>query len=296
MPKAQANDIEIEYEAFGDAANETILLIMGLGTQLTAWPDDFCQQLVDYGYHVVRFDNRDIGLSTRLDHQRAPNIPAVLGLTLLRIPAPIPYSLLDMADDAVGLLDALDIACAHIVGASMGGMIAQLIAVHHPKRTLSVTSIMSTTGHRSLPRSDLEATRALLRKPEDPDDMESVVARNVRVRKTVQSPLYPKDDAELWDTAARAVKRGGYYPQGVARQLAAVITAKDRRHLLRGVTVPALVIHGEDDPLVKVQCGIDTARHLPDCELAIFPGMGHDFPALLLGEIAEKIHQTASRA
>lgn len=296
MPRASANDIEIEYESFGDPGNPAILLIMGLGTQLTAWPESFCEQLVELGYRVVRYDNRDIGLSSRIDHARTPNIPVIAGLSLLGIRPRVSYTLEHMAADAVGLMDALDIQAAHVVGASMGGMIAQLVAGHYPERTLSVTSIMSTTGHRSLPRADPEATKALLLKPDDPSDMQSVIARNVRVRKTVQSPKYPKDHDEIWDTAAKAVARGGYYPQGVARQLAAVIVAKDRRRLLRTVQAPALVIHGDADPLVKVECGVDTAEHLPNGELAVFPGMGHDLPAPLLGEMADLIHETATRA
>ena len=296
MPKAQANGIEIEYESFGDPANETILLVMGLGTQLTAWPDSFCEHLVSLGYHVVRYDNRDIGLSARLHEARTPNIPALVGLRLLGVRMPVAYTLEDMARDAVGLLEALGIERTHIVGASMGGMIAQLFAGHFPHKTLSLTSIMSTTGHRSLPRSDRKATRALLLKPENPNDMTSVVARNVKVRKVVQSPLYPKSDEELWDAAAAGVERGGYYPQGVARQLAAVISARDRRRLLETIKAPALVIHGEDDPLVKVACGIDTAEHLSNSEMVVFPGMGHDFPAPLMGEMAEMIHETARKA
>ena len=296
MTKVRANGIDIEYESFGDPADETILLIMGLGTQLTAWPDSFCEQLVSHGYHVVRFDNRDIGLSTRLDEARAPNIPVLVGLRMIGLRPRVAYTLEDMARDAAELLDALGIHAAHLVGASMGGMIAQLVAAHYPGKTLSMTSIMSTTGHRSLPRSEPQATRALLLKPENPECMDSVVERNVKVRKAVQSPGYPKSHEELWDTAARAVERGGYYPQGVARQLAAIVLAPQRRELLRGIQVPSLVIHGDADPLVKVECGIDTAEHLADSELAIFTGMGHDFPEPLMGEMAALIHATASRA
>jgi pimeloyl-ACP methyl ester carboxylesterase len=296
LPRINANDISIEYESQGDPSNETVLLIMGLGTQLTGWPDEFCDNLVALGYHVLRFDNRDIGLSTRFDHARTPIIPALVALKALRLPAPVPYRLRDMVDDAIGLLDALGIDRAHVVGASMGGMIAQLMAAYYPQRTLSLTSIMSTTGNRSLPGADREATRALMLQPDDHLDMNSVIERNVRVRKALQSLSHPKTDAEIYATAAAAVERGGHYPQGVARQLGAIIVARDRRRLLSGIKLPALVIHGDEDRLVKVECGMDTAQHLPNAELSVLPGMGHDLPLHLLGVIAEQIHTTARRA
>jgi pimeloyl-ACP methyl ester carboxylesterase len=296
MPSVSVNNISLEYDSRGNPENPTVLLIMGLGTQLTGWPEAFCDMLVDLGYHVLRFDNRDIGLSTRLEHTRTPNIPALVVLKTLKLPAPAVYTLEHMAADAIGLLDALNIGQAHIVGASMGGMIAQLIAAHYPERTLSLTSIMSTTGHRSLPRADREATRALLLKPEHPDDMASVIERNCRVRKVLQSRTHPKHDDEIRQTAADAVLRGGYYPEGVARQLAAIIVARDRRRLLTTIDAPALVIHGDEDILVKPECGIDTARYIQDCELQILPGMGHDLPTPLLGDIAGAIHSVAQRA
>lgn len=296
MPSIDANEITLEYETHGNPSDPTVLLIMGLGTQLIGWPPALCELLVNHGYHVLCFDNRDIGLSTRFDHERTPNIPALVLLKALKLPASVPYTLDDMSDDAIALLDALEIESAHIVGASMGGMIAQLIAARHPSRTLSLTSIMSTTGHRSLPRADRDATRALLLKPDDPEDMDSVVARNIRVRKALQSRTHPKNDAEIRKTAAEAVERGGYYPDGVARQLAAIIVAKDRRKLLRTVDAPALVIHGDEDTLVKLDCGVDTAKYLNDCELRIIPGMAHDLPTPLLQDIADGIHSVAQRA
>ncbi|MFK7829347.1 MAG: alpha/beta fold hydrolase [Congregibacter sp.] len=295
MPQVAANDIQIEYESHGDPAAPTVLLIMGLGTQLTAWPDAFCDHLVGHGYHVLRFDNRDVGLSTHFDEARTPNIPALVALKMLRLPSLVPYRLRDMADDAVSLLDALHITAAHVVGVSMGGMLAQLVAAHYPGRTLSMTSIMSTTGNRALPRSDKAATEALVLQPGDPEDMQSIIERNVRVRRALQSPRYPKSDEELWESAAASVARGGYRPQGVARQLAAIIAAKDRRALLKKVQAPSLVIHGEDDGLVKVECGIDTAEHIPNCALKVFPGMAHDLPTPLLAPMADLIHATASR-
>jgi len=296
MARTTANGIGLEYESFGDENTEAILLIMGLGTQLTGWPETLCEGLAARGYRVIRFDNRDIGLSDHLADAAVPSIPLVVGRHLLRFPPTVPYTLEDMAEDTVGLLDALGIGRAHLVGASMGGMIAQLVAAGFPQRTLSLTSIMSTTGNRALPRADRRATRALLMKPRDPLDPEAVIARNVRVRKAVQSTLYPKSDGELYDAAARAFYRGGYDPAGVARQLGAVIVAPERRALLRSVRAPALVLHGEADPLVKVEGGIDTAAHLPEATLKTFPGMGHDFPEPLLAPMAEALQRTAARA
>lgn len=296
MVQAAANGVGIEYESFGKEQAEAIVLIMGLGTQLTAWPDTLCEDLVQRGYRVIRFDNRDIGLSQKMQNAAVPNIPLLVGLRLLRLTPPVPYTLDDMARDTIGLLDILGIERAHFVGASMGGMIAQLVAARFPERTLSLTSIMSTTGNRALPRAERQATRALLTKPDDPQDPESIILRNMRVRKVVQSPAYPKSDEELYEAAAQAFHRGGYYPAGVARQLAAAIVAADRRPLLRKVTVPALVIHGDADPLVRLECGLDTARHLPNAQLKVFPGMAHDFPLELMPDIAEGIHETARRA
>jgi pimeloyl-ACP methyl ester carboxylesterase len=296
LPQIQANSIQLEYESQGDRSAETVLLIMGLGTQLTGWPDDLCRHLVERGYHVLRFDNRDIGLSTRLDAHRPPNIPILAGMRMIGLPVRVPYTLEDMARDAIALLDALGIEKAHLVGASMGGMIAQVMAARFPGRTLSLTSIMSTTGHASLPKADREATQALMLQPANPADPKSVIERNVRVRKALQSRSHPKSDEEIWQTAAAAVERGGYNPEGVARQLGAIIAAKHRRNLLSIVQAPALVLHGDEDPLVKLECGMDTARHLPEAEFHILKGMGHDFPAIHLEEIADRIHGLASRA
>lgn len=296
MPQLSANGIKLEYLSQGDPARPTLLLIMGLGTQLTGWPEDLCETLVDCGYHVLRFDNRDIGLSEKIDRARPPNIALLAGMRMLGLPVRAPYTLDDMARDALGLIDGLGIEKVHLVGASMGGMIAQLFAARFPGRTLSLTSIMSTTGHPSLPRAERSATRALMLKPDNPRDPNSVIERNVKVRKALQSRSVPKTDTEIWQTAAAAVERGGYQPDGVARQLAAILAAKERRQLLGIIDAPALVLHGDEDPLVKVECGIDTAEHLPNGELHIVRGMGHDLPTPLLPEIAERIHATAQRA
>ncbi len=297
MPSIKANDqITLEYEQFGRSEDPCILLIMGLGTQMTAWPLALCEGLAEKGYRVVRYDNRDVGLSTRLDHMRPPNVRWALVKTLFGLRARVPYSLKDMADDAIALLDGLNIDRAHIVGASMGGMIAQLVAAHYPERTLSLTSIMSTTGHRSLPRATPEAMKALMMQPEDPSNMESVLVRNMKVRRVLQSPAYAQSEPDLMKTVADALERGGYHPEGVARHLGAIVTSPHRRDLLTRVTVPALVLHGEDDPLVKLGCGEDTAKHLPNGRLVTFPGMGHDLPEALMPEWIGLIDELAQGA
>lgn len=296
MPKIRVDDISLEYEDFGNPDDPCVLLIMGLGTQMTAWPITFCEALVAKGFRVIRYDNRDIGLSSRLDHLRTPNIPFVIGLRMLRLPAPVPYSLKSMADDAIGLLDALEIPSAHVVGASMGGMIAQLLAGHYPERTLSLTSIMSTTGHRSLPPAEPEAMKALMMQPDDPTDMESVFQRNMKVRRVLESPAYRQSDEALSEIVRNALQRGGYNPSGVARQLGAIVAAGDRRKLLKSVACPALVIHGEDDLLVKLECGVDTAQHLRSARLVKVPGMGHDIPEPLTPKWADMIHGLAQGA
>ena len=295
MPSVKSNGIDIHYESQGDPANETILLVMGLATQLTAWPASFCDDLVARGYHVVRFDNRDIGLSSHLDSGVTHNIPMLVVRRAMNLPVKVSYTLDDMAADAVGLLDALAIPAAHVVGASMGGMIAQIMAASFPDRVLSLTSIMSTTGHRSLPGADPDARRALLTRPEDPASQESVVMRNAKVRQILQSPIYPKDFDELYRVANAAYERSGYDPDGINRQLAAIIAADHRRSLLRTVDVPALVIHGAHDPLVKAECGIDTAKCLSKAELLVLHGMGHAFPHNLLPAMADRITDTARR-
>ncbi len=296
MPQASVNQLTIEYETFGRSRNPCVLLIMGLGTQLTAWPTSLCKDLAARGFYVVRYDNRDVGLSSSLDNKKAPPLLLLGILSSLGIRLPVPYSLEDMASDAVGLLDALGIEQAHLVGASMGGMIAQRVAGQYPERTLSLTSIMSTTGHRSLPRASGKAMRALFMKPKDPQDLNSIIARNVAVRQILQSPDYPQTEAEHAAATKRDLERAGYQPAGVASQLAAVMTSGHTRKLLRRVTVPALVIHGADDPLVKLACGADTAKYLTQGRLVTFEGMGHDFPEALMTEWAQLIAETAAKA
>jgi pimeloyl-ACP methyl ester carboxylesterase len=288
MTAVAANGISIEYESLGDPSAPPILLIMGLGMQLVAWPDAFCQGLVERGFRVIRFDNRDCGLSSKIRVRRQPNLVAALVAAWLRLPVRAPYGLDAMAADAVGLLDALGVRCAHVVGVSMGGMIAQVIAATYPDRVLSLTSIMSSSGSRKVSQPRPDAKRALLSKPRDPGDPESVIDHLVGVFGIIGSPGFPSKREELREQLARNVRRG-YSPAGVTRQLVAIIASGDRRNLLRKVAAPTLIIHGAEDPLVPVEAGRDTARHIAGAKLMVIDGMGHDLPPTLLPILVEAI-------
>jgi pimeloyl-ACP methyl ester carboxylesterase len=277
MPKAQVNGIEVYYETFGDPAGEAVLLINGLGSQMTRWPEAFCEKLTARGYYAIRFDNRDVGLSTWFkqgDH----------------------YRLEDMAADAVGLLDSLNIGKAHIVGVSMGGMIAQTIAARHPERALSLTSIMSATGDPAGMQSTPEAAAVLNTPAPNPkEDFEAFVAHGIKNARTIGSPGYPWTDDELRERVISEYRRA-FNPAGVARQLAAIRATGDRTEWCKTITCPTVVLHGADDPLVPLAGGEATAKAVPGAELRVIPGMGHDLPPALYDTVADAIFAAAARA
>ena len=281
MPQVQANGITIEYESFGRAGDQTVLLIMGLGGQMTMWPGAFCKGLAERGFRVIRFDNRDIGKSTHLTNLGTPNVPEAMMKLMSGQPFAAPYHLEDMAQDSTALLDALGIENAHIVGASMGGMIAQIVAAKHPKHTRSLVSIMSTTGNRSLPQAKPEAMAALMTPPAS-DSREDRIAAGMKVWRVIGSPGYPATDDELREAVTREIDRVPYDPAGFARQFVAIVAATPRNDILKSVTCPALVIHGAADPLVPVEGGKDTAASIPGAQLTIVPGMAHDFTDALV--------------
>jgi pimeloyl-ACP methyl ester carboxylesterase len=289
MPRVTANGLELEYETFGDPTDPPLVLIMGLSAQMTNWPEGFCNLLAEQGYHVIRFDNRDIGLSSYLDDLPRVDLPAVLGGDFTTAP----YRLADFAKDTVGLLDALGIGKAHIVGASMGGMIAQQLTIDHPDRVRSLCSIMSTTGDRSVGHSTEEAMAVLLRPAAS--DRETSIANTVAGRKVIGSPGYPTSNEELTAAATAAYDRA-FHPAGVVRQIAAVVASPDRTEGLRKVSVPTTVIHGKDDPLVNVSGGEATAAAVPGATLLVIPGMGHDLPTALWSKIADAIVANAQKA
>ncbi|HEY8605199.1 alpha/beta fold hydrolase [Tsuneonella suprasediminis] len=294
MAQITANDITIEYEDYGDPGDPAILLVMGLGAQLTLWPIELVDALVERGFRVIRYDNRDIGLSQKMDGEKAPGIFKLVLMNRLGLKPRVPYTLSDMAADGVGLLEALNIDNAHIVGASMGGMIAQLIAAEHPKRTASLTSIMSTTGNRKLPAAQKEAIKVLTTRPPSADE-EVLVAHGIRVARTIGSPAYPPSEDRLLSRVREGVRRS-YYPDGLPRQLAAILADGDRRKRLAAISAPTLVIHGEADPLVPLAGGLDTAESIPGARISTFPGMGHDLPLALVEPIADLIAEHAGKA
>jgi pimeloyl-ACP methyl ester carboxylesterase len=260
---------------------------MGVGCQLIMWPEDLCQGLADKGFFVIRYDNRDIGLTTKMDDAGAPDIMAALTAQLSGEPVKAPYSLDDMADDAAALLKTLGIDRAHIVGASMGGMIAQLVAIRHPEVTKSLTSIMSTTGNPDLPAAKDEAMGALLTPPAD-TSREGLIAQGVTMWKVIGSPKYPATEEELTTLAARNVDRS-ICPEGFGRQVLAILSAPARNEALAKLSVPAMVLHGADDPLVPVEGGKDTAAAIPGARLEIIDGMAHDFTQALVPVYLDKI-------
>ena len=282
-----ANDLQIAYDEFGQPQHPAILLIMGLGTQMIAWPDAFCRALADAGQRVIRFDNRDIGLSEKIKVIRPVSIPRIMLRSRLGLSNRVPYRLHDMALDAVGVLDALEIDAAHIVGASMGGMIAQIVAAEFPARCQSLTSIMSTTGNPALPAADWRVTKQLLMSPRTNAEA-PILAHMMKTWRIIGSPDFPPSDDELRERILIALRRS-YYPAGYRNQLAAIIETGDRRQILSKITARTLVIHGKVDSLVPVDGGIDTAKHIRDAQLELIDGMGHDLPKELLPRLVQLI-------
>jgi proline iminopeptidase len=284
MPSLNANGIRIAFDTAGDPKAVPLLLISGLGLQLTAWPDEFVDGLVELGFYVIRFDNRDSGLSTKFEHAGSPSLTLAWLKSLLHLPLNPPYRLDDMADDAIGVLSALGVARAHVVGISMGAMVGQLMAAKYPSRVLSLTSIMSSSGRRGLPGPTPAARRALLRRPRGwsgAGDIDAAVEYNVQLLQAIGSPAYPTPEKHLRRRVARALRRN-CCPGGVVRQMLAVTACGDRTPQLQTISAPTLVIHGAADPLVPLACGVDTAQAVPGARLEVIEGMGHDLPCQLL--------------
>ena len=275
MSNVEANGIRIEYDTFGDKSSPAILLIIGLGGQMIDWDKDLCEDLAAKGLYVIRFDNRDSGLSTKFEDAGVPDIMEAFTANLQGTPIKALYTLDDMADDATALLEALGIEKAHICGMSMGGMIAQTIAIRHPQRVLSLVSIYSSTGNHELPQPEPEIMQLLITPP--PNEREAAIEFTVKVFRTIAGTGYPFDEAWVRDQAARRYDRS-FYPEVVARQLVAILSHGNRKAALASVSVPTLIIHGDEDPLVPIEAGKDTATAIPGSRFMIMKGMGHDLP------------------
>lgn len=294
MAQAHINGISIEYETHGAADGVPLLLIMGLGAQLTRWPPGLVDRLVAKGFYVMRFDNRDVGLSQKFTG--APTIEAVVGALMQGKKPDIPYTLDDMAADAIGVLDQLGVKRAHVAGASMGGMIGQLVAANYTDRVLSFTAIFTTTGNPSLPPAKPEAMAVLTTRAPDPNvNIDAYLDQMVKNAYTIGSPAYPPDAKILRERLLADVRRS-YEPLGVARQIAAVVACGDRRAKAAAIKAPTVVLHGDADPLVPVEGGKDLAASIPGAELRIIPGMGHDLPAALYDEVVSAISRAAERS
>jgi pimeloyl-ACP methyl ester carboxylesterase len=291
MPETtcRIGDIDIAYETFGEPSDPALLLVMGLATQMLGWHEDFCAELADRGFFVIRFDNRDVGRSSALRDHPVPTFAQLA----TRSKKAARYTLEDMAADAIGLLDELGIERAHVVGASMGGMIAQAIAYKFPARVLSLVSIMSNTGSMRHGQPKLALYPVLLGTP--PKGRDAAIEHTVKVFAKIGSPGFPRDEDELRRTAGMAYDRGRN-PAGASRQLAAIIASGDRTAKLRTISAPALVIHGTSDPLVRRSGGRATARAIPGARLLEIEGMGHDLPRGVWPRIVEGIVETAARA
>lgn len=288
MAHVRANGIRLEYDTFGERGDRPLLLVMGLGAQMIHWRSEFCAELAAAGHYVIRFDNRDVGLSEKLDALGIPNVAELMPRALAGEQVSAPYSLDDMAADALGLLDALDIQAAHVCGASLGGMIVQAMAINAPERISSLTSIMSSTGNPDLPSAQPEAIAALLSPPGSNRD--ETIERSVRVAKVIGSPGFETPEAEIRARAAEAFDRS-FHPVGVTRQMAAALSHGNRVPRLKQLAVSALVIHGAADPLVPVEGGLDTHAALAGSKLLVIDGMGHDLPRQVWPQVVAAIDE-----
>lgn len=285
MPKANVNNITIEYETMGDPNSKSLLLIAGLGSQLLAWSDEFCESLAENGFFVIRFDNRDVGFSTKFEDAGIPDMMEIsAAYTRGEIPK-LPYTLEDMADDAIGVLDALNIEKTHICGASMGGMIAQIIAYRHPSRVLSLAVIMSTTGNPELPPSKPEIMMHFFAPL--PSEREAYIEEMVK-RDSLIHGTFPYDENQSRDYRTKEYDRS-YYPEGIARQLAAMAVPGNIKPYITTISTPTIVIHGSEDPFNLIEAGKDIAANIPNSELIIIEGMGHSFLREAIPQIIEAL-------
>ena len=295
MPNIRVNNIDIYYEENGPADAPVILLVMGLGAQMIAWPDAFIHGLVSKGFRIIHYDNRDVGMSQRMEGAQAPNLVWTMFKARIGLPVSVPYTLGDMAGDGIGLLDALGIDKAHVVGASMGGMIVQLMAATHPERTLSMTSIMSSSGKPGLPGARADIQRRFMVKRAPDASREEAVAFGAELVSSFSFPDPARPENAHAEMTAKAFDRG-YYPVGTRRQLLAIIADGSRVERLKKISVPTLVVHGGADPLVPKEGSEDIARHIPGARLEIIDEMAHDLPPSQVGRMVDLIAGHAKQA
>jgi pimeloyl-ACP methyl ester carboxylesterase len=296
MPKLRANGIQIEYDAFGDSSSPSLLLIMGLGGQMILWDPELCKQLAQAGLHVIRFDNRDVGLSSKLEEMGAAELGEVFTAARRLEEIELPYTIEDMADDAIGLLDGLGLHGAHVCGASMGGMIAQTMAIRHPDRVLSLISMASTTGNPELAAAGLDSIDfPAIPLMSVPREREANIEYTVKGMRELSGPGFAFDEERARRVAAALYDRC-FYPEGTARQFLALLASGSRRAALAKLTLPTLVVHGDSDPLVPVRHGKDTAEAVPGAELLVIEGMGHELPRETWPRIAAAVAAHTRRA
>ena len=289
----EANGIRIAYDEFGQPSDPVILLIMGMATQMTAWPLSLCNGLAQRGFRVIRYDKRDVGLSEKMASAVVPSAARMMLTAALGRPLRVSYKLDDMAHDACGVIDALGLEQVHLAGVSMGGMIAQLVAAKFPDRVRSLTSIMSSSGDRKLPRASRKVTRALLKRYVGL--VKPSIETTMDFQRLIGSPGFPQGDEELRDKVTAAYERS-FYPPGYSRHMAAIMASGSRVSLLKTIRTPSLVVHGRDDLLVPLACGVDTARHIPDARLEVIDGMGHNLPEALMPTLEELLANHALAA
>jgi proline iminopeptidase len=292
MPTLTANGIRIAFDTTGDPKAVPLLLIHGIGMQLTAWPDEYVDGLAELGFYVIRFDNRDCGLSTKFEQAGNPSLMLAWLKNKVGWPMNLPYTMDDMAEDALGVLSALGVARAHVVGVSMGGVVGQQLAARHASRVLSLTSIMSSSGRRGLPEAGREVRKVVQQAMAKPADFDSAVEQSVAVLRAIGSPAYPSTEKLLRRRVSRQLRRN-CCPSGSARQWVAVTGSGDRSELLKTIAVPTLVIHGAADPLLPLPHGVDTAKLIPGARLEVIEGMGHDLPVQLAERILALIDEHA---
>ena len=292
MPKANVNNITIEYETIGDPISKPLLLIAGLGSQLLAWSDEICENLAENGFFVIRFDNRDVGLSTKFEDAGIPDMMEISAAYTRGEKPKLPYTLEDMTDDAIGVLDALNIEKAHICGASMGGMIAQIIAYRHPSRVLSLAVIMSTTGNPELPPSKPEILMQFFAPV--PSERKAYIDEMVK-RDNLINGAFPYDENQSRDYRSNEYDRS-YYPDGIARQLAAMAIPGNIKPYITSIAIPTIVIHGSEDPFNLIEAGKDIATSIPGAELLILDGMGHSLPREVLPRIINALVRNSKKS